>query len=158
MTAFEETYQHLETYLRNPEGTADAFWEDGPLLWVDWRDYDEDIAWTVRGKLPSADQFDVKTRDSVLPRGQDILLMKDGLTTAIPYAPDRLDRDTTLRAVQAQIAPAYQLRCFVPSMENDTLGFCLLTTALWRRLEETFGARTVARQFQPIGPNSRMFG
>ena len=31
-------YQKMEQYLRDPEGEADAFWEAGPLLWVDWRD------------------------------------------------------------------------------------------------------------------------
>ena len=155
---FEETYQYLNDYLQNPEKNFSAFWEDNPLIWVDWRAYDEDIAWTVRNRLPPADQFEVETRDSVLPRGQDILLIKDGTSTAIPYGPDRLDRDTTLRALQAQIAPAYQLRCFVPSMVNDTLGFCHLPTVLWNRLETQFGARMAARQFQPIGPNSRMFG
>lgn len=153
-----ETFQAIERYLRDPEGEADAFWEDGPLLWVDWRDYDEWIVEGVCERLPENARFRFEVRDSVLPRGQDILLEKDGVLTLIPYAPDRMDRDTTLKAVQAAIAPAYQLRCFVPSLPNDTLGFCLLPATEWNRLEESFGVRNVARQFQPIGPNSRMFG
>ena len=146
----------VERYLKDPEGEADAFWENGPLLWVDWRDYDEWIVQGVCEQLPAC--FTYEVRDSVLPRGQDILLVRDGTAAAIPYAPERMDRDTTLRAVQAFIAPDYQLRCFVPSMENDTLGFCLLSAADWRQLEAEFGARAVARQFRPVGPGSCMFG
>ena len=146
----------VERYLRDPEGEADGFWESGPLLWVDWRDYDEWIVQGVCEQLPAC--FTYEVRDSVLPRGQDILLVRDGTAAAIPYAPERMDRDTTLRAVQAFIAPDYQLRCFAPSMENDTLGFCLLSAAEWRELEAAFGSRAVARHFQPIGPKSRIFG
>ena len=135
-------YQKMEQYLRDPEGEADAFWEAGPLLWVDWRDYDE---WILQGICD-------------LPRGSDILLERNGALMAIPYAPDRMDRDTTLKAAQARIAPDYQLRCFLPSAGNDTIGFCLLSAAEWRELEAAFGPQAVARQFQPIGPESRLFG
>lgn len=151
-------YQEIEAYLKDPQGTEDRFWMGPAVFWFDWRGYDEDIVRTVSESLPENARFGFEVRDCVLPRAIDILLRKDGVLTAIPYRPDRLDRDTTLKAVQRVIAPDWQLRCFVPSMRNDTLGFCLLSTAEWRRLETAFGVRTVARQFQPIGPNSRMFG
>ena len=151
-------YQEIERYLKDPEGERDRFWMGPAVFWFDWREYDEDIVRCIGESLPERDRFDFELRDSPLPRGFDILLKRGGQTAAIPYAPERMDRDTTLRAVQAFIAPDYQLRCFVPSMENDTLGFCLLSSADWRQLEAEFGDRAVARQFRPIGPNSRMFG
>ena len=151
-------YQEIERYLKDPEGKKERFWMGPAVFWFDWREYDEDIVRCIGESLPERDRFDFELRDSPLPRGFDILLKRGGQTAAIPYAPERMDRDTTLRAVQAFIAPDYQLRCFVPSMENDTLGFCLLSSADWRQLEAEFGARAVARQFRPIGPNSRMFG
>lgn len=117
-----------------------------------------DIVRTVSEALPEAARFAFEVRDSVLPRGVDILLKKDAACAVIPYAPDRLDRDTTLKAIQAFIAPDWQLRCFLPSMANDTLGFCLLPAKQWKELEDAFGVCAVARQFQPAGPNSRMFG
>ena len=52
----------------------------------------------------------------------------------------------------------YQLRRFLPSAENDTIDFRLLSTAEWRELEAAYGPQAVARQFQPIGPESRLFG
>ena len=130
----------------------------GPaVLWFDWREYDEDIVRCVSECLPEGERFTFELRDSLFPRGFDILLRRGETAVAIPYGPERMDRDTTLRAVQAFLSPGWQLRCFAPSLRNDTLGFCLLSAADWGRLEAAFGARTVAREFRPIGPNSRMF-
>lgn len=150
----EKDYWEIEAYLRDPEGGKECFWMGPAVFWIDWREYDEDIARAVSESLPPEDAFSFAVRDSVLPRGIDILL--DG--EPIPYAPDRLDRDTTLKAVQARLAPDYQLRFWVPSAGGDILGFCLLSAESWRRLEEEFGVRAVARCFQPIGENSRLFG
>ena len=151
-------YQKMEQYLRDPEGEADAFWEAGPLLWVDWRDYDEWILQGICERLPEPARFHYEIQDSDLPRGSDILLERNGALMAIPYAPDRMDRDTTLTASQDWICYDQAFRCFLPSAGNDTIGFCLLSTAEWRELEAAFGPQAVARQFQPIGPESRLFG
>ncbi|MCI9644064.1 MAG: hypothetical protein HFF97_04985 [Oscillibacter sp.] len=104
---------------------------------------------------PEGARFHWEIRDSRLPRGSDILLGRDGVLEAIPYAPERMDRDTTLKAV---LDPDWQLRCFACSLADDTVGFCLLSTAEWRTLEEFFGSQAMARQFQPIGPGSCIFG
>lgn len=152
-------YWEIERYLKDPEREKERFWMGPAVFWFDWREYDEDIVRCISESLPEErDRFDFELRDSPLPRGLDILLKRGGQTAAIPYAPEQMDRDTTLRAVQAFIAPGYQLRCFVPSMKSDTLGFCLLSSEEWGRLEAEFGARIVARQFRHIGPDSRMFG
>ncbi len=151
-------YILVERYLKNPSEEMDRFWMSPAVFWFDWREYDEDIVRHVSEALPEGARFELEVRDSVLPRGLDILLKKGDAAAAIPYRPEQMDRDTTLKAVQAFIAPDWQLRCFVPSMRNDTLGFVLLSEGEWRKLEDAFGVRTVARQFQPIGPNSRMFG
>lgn len=151
-------YWEIEGYLKDPEGEKNRFWMGPAVFWFDWRECDEDIVRCIGESLPEGDRFAFELRDSPLPRRFDILLKRNGRAAAIPYAPERMDLDTTLKAVQAFIAPDYQLRCFVPSMENDTLGFCLLSSEDWGRLEAEFGARAVARQFRPIGPDSRMFG
>lgn len=150
-------FQWVERYIRDPEGEIDGFWESGVPIWVDWRDYDEWIIQGVCDRLPEKARFHYAIQDSSLPRGSDILLGRDGILTAIPYAPDHMDRDTTLKAVQAQLAPDWQLRCFVYSMADDTVGFCLLSTAEWQKLEAAFGPQTVARHFQPIEPRSCIF-
>ena len=151
-------YQLIERYLRDPAAEKKRFWMSPAVFWFDWREYDEDIVRCVSESLPESARFAFELRDSPLPRGFDILLKRGKTTAAIPYAPDRMDRDTTLRALQAFLAPDWQLRCFVPSKGDDTLGFCLLSAAEWRELEAAFGSRAVARHFQPIGPKSRIFG
>lgn len=151
-------YELIEAYLKAPETEEDRFWMSPAVIWFDWREYDEDMVRCISESLPESDRFAFELRESALPRGFDILLKKRGEVTAIPYGPDQMDRDTTLRAIQAVIAPRWQLRCFTPSMKNDILGFCLLSSEDWGRLEAFFGARAVARRFQPIGPGSRLFG
>lgn len=151
-------YELIEAYLKAPETEEDRFWMSPAVIWFDWREYDEDIVRCVSESLPEDDRFTFELRESTLPRGFDILLKKRGEVTAIPYGPDQMDRDTTLRAIQAIIAPRWQLRCFTPSMKNDTLGFCLLSSEDWGRLEAFFGSRAVDRWFQPVGPGSRLFG
>ena len=151
-------YQLIEGYLKAPEAEKERFWMSPAVFWFDWREYDEDIVRCVSESLPESARFAFELRDSPLPRGFDILLKRGGTSAAIPYAPDQMDRDTTLRALQAFLAPDWQLRCFVPSKGSDTLGFCLLSSPEWKALETAFGVRAVARQFQPIGPESRMFG
>ena len=151
-------YWEIEGYLRDPEGERERFWMGPAVFWFDWREYDEDIVRCIGESLPEEAGFAFELRESPLPRGFDILLTVNGVTAAIPYGPDRMDRDTTLRAVQARIGPEWQLRCFAPSLGGDTLGFCLLPTEDWERLEAEFGARDVARHFRPVGPESRLFG
>ena len=151
-------YQEIERYLRDPEGERDRFWMGPGVYWFDWREYDEDIVRCISESLPEGAQFRFEVRASALPRGVDILLEQSGVLSPIPYKPDRMDRDTTLKAVQALIAPDWQLRCFAPSLRSDTVGFCLLSGEEWRSLEEAFGTEVVARQFRPVGPESCMFG
>lgn len=108
-------YQLIERYLRDPAAEKERFWMSPAAFWFDWREYDEDIVRCVSESLPESARFAFELRDSPLPRGFDILLKRGKTTAAIPYAPDRMDRDTTLRALQAFLAPDWQLRCFVPS-------------------------------------------
>ena len=107
-------YQLIERYLRDPAAEKKRFWMSPAVFWFDWREYDGDIVRCVSESLPESARFAFELRDSPLPRGFDILLKRGKTTAAIPYAPDRMDRDTTLRALQAFLAPDWQLRCFVP--------------------------------------------
>lgn len=148
----------IEAFLKDPAGMTDIFWESGALIWVDWREYDDAIIDYVNEYLPKEARVEYEVRNCAAPRGMDIVLKKNGVCAAVPYPSDRMDRDTTLRAVQAYLAPAYRLRLFMGSLGCDTLAFCVLPEEQWRRLEAAFGTGTVARHFRPVGPDSVMFG
>ena len=97
-------YILVERYLKNPSEEMDRFWMSPAVFWFDWREYDEDIVRHVSEALPEGARFELEVRDSVLPRGLDILLKKGDAAAAIPYRPEQMDRDTTLKAVQALAA------------------------------------------------------
>ena len=90
-------------------------------------------------------------------RDVDIILEKDGISTAIPYAEDYTDRDTTLKSVQEYVSPKYQIRWFMGSLGSDTLAFCVFPSSQWEQLEDEFGAEKVAYHFAPIKEDSVMF-
>ncbi len=76
----------------------------------------------------------------------------------IPYSEEKTDRDTTLKAVESYINPKYQIRWFMYSDGDDTLGFVLLLTEQWTALEKEFGEKTVKDIFAKVTPSSVMFG
>ena len=84
-------------------------------------------------------------------------MRKNGASTAIPYADDRTDRDTTLKSIQEHVSPKYQIRWYMGSLGSDTLAFCIGPSSQWEQLEQRFGAEQVAYYFAPIQANSAMF-
>ncbi len=147
----------IRDFLSVPAEKEDAFWESGTLIWVDWREYDKDIFRYLNEHLPEEDRIDFVCAASTAARGMDILLKKDGRSTTVPYAADRMDRDTTLISAQEYVAPKYQIRCYTASLGGDTLGFCILPAAQWRQLEEAFGADQVQRYFLLVQAGRRFF-
>ena len=152
-----DDWEAIRAFLTAPTEQKEAFWESSALIWIDWGEYDEDILCYCNEKLPDTAKIDFACVDTDKKRGIDILLKKNGSSTAIPYAEDRLDRDTTLRSVQAYLAPDYRLRWYLGSLGSDTLAFCLLLDGQWRQLEEEFGAALVERYFLPVQADSKMF-
>ena len=122
----------------------------------------EALLWSLRastdgGALPEDAQIDYECTDAEEARGFDILLKKDGEVRVIPYAADAADRDTTLKAAQEYIAPAYAIRWYMGSLGSDTLAFVVLSAPQWEKLEREFGAEQVAYYFAPIDSDSQMF-
>lgn len=155
-----EVFACIQAFLQAPSAkdTTDVFWESRALIWIDWREYDEAIIDYVNDCLPPNARIEYEVRNSDAPRGIDIFLKKGGVYTAIPYLPEQMDRDTTLRAIQDCLAPAYGLRLYTGSLGCDTLGFCVLPEEQWKQLDTRFGENFVSGHFQPIGPGSVLFG
>lgn len=147
----------IRNFLLSPEEYFDTFWESDVLIWVDWREYDESIIKYFNEKLPSEDKVKFICVETAKERGVDIILEKNGISTAIPYAEEYTDRDTTLKSLQEYVSPKYQIRWFMGSLGSDTLAFCIYSTAQWEQLEEEFGTEKVAYHFALIKADSVMF-
>lgn len=149
--------EQVKKFLLAPDENEDALWESDALIWVDWRDFDDSIIEYFNEKLPDEDKIQFKCVEAEKERGVDIFLYKNGVSTAIPYADDRTDRDTTLKSIQEYVFPKYQIRWYMGSLWNDTLAFCIGLSSQWDQLEQEFGAEKVTYYFVPIQADRAMF-
>ena len=153
----EDLFQQVRSFLVSPAERQDEFDASDALIWVDWGDEDESVLSYLNDVLPETAQIDYECTDSETERGFNILLKKDGEAHVIPYATDAADRDTTLKAAQEYLAPAYEIRWYMGSLGSDTLAFAALPTDNWQKLEREFGAEQVTYYFAPIHADSQMF-
>lgn len=148
----------IKNLLKNPSSeNVRNFFENECLIWVDWREYDEDIIDYVNRRLPKSDQIIVEFVDGGKAFGDDIVLCKDNQRFTIPYADDKMDRDTTLKAVAEFIKDGYDLRWFKESLGSDTLGFVVLGNKAWQELEEEFGKEKVQFYFSSVLSEKAIF-
>lgn len=149
--------EKVKKFLLAPDENKDEFWESDFLIWVDWRDFDDSIIKYFNDKLPDEDKIQFECVEIEKEREIDIFLCKNSVKTAIPYAEDRTDRDTTLKSIQEYVSPKYQVRWYMDSLGSDTLAFCIGLTSQWEQLEQEFGSEKVAYYFAPIQADSVMF-
>lgn len=122
------------------------------MIWVDWGEVSY-----LNEVLPETDAIDYACIDTEEERGFEIILKKDGMVRAIPYAPDHADRDTTLKAAQEYLTPTYEIRWYMGSLGSDTLAFAVLRAEQWTRLAQEFGPEMLDYYFAPIDADSKMF-
>ena len=103
-----------------------------------------------------AEPIDIEIVGNGKPYGDDIVLRKDDKELQIPYG-DEQDRDVTIKYFNDFVKPDYEVRWFIESLGNDTLGFTVLSGAEWANLEDEFGADTVRYYFEPINLESNRF-
>ena len=149
--------EKVKNFLSAPAENKDDFWESDALIWVDWGDFDDSIIKYFNDELPDEDKIQFECVEIEKERGVDISLHKNGISTAIPYADECTDRDTTLKSIQKYVSPKYQIRWYMDSLGGDTLAFCIGLTSHWEQLEQEFGAEKVAYYFAPIHEDSVMF-
>lgn len=149
--------EEIKKFLLAPAETEDEFWDSNSLIWIDWREDDEDIPRYFNENLTDEDKINFECVEIEKERGIDIILKKNDVSTPIPYEDDCTDRDTTLKSIQEYVSPKYQIRWYMGSLGGDTLAFCILPTAQWNQLEQEFGAEKVAYYFAPIQIDSKMF-
>ena len=87
---------------------------------------------------------------------EDIILKRDSKELRIPYENNIMERDVTIKYLNEFIKPEYQIRWFLETLGNDTLGFVLLSFEEWNLLEKEF-ANKVQDYFLEINLDSSMF-
>lgn len=146
-------YENIKNFLEDTENFEPLI-ESESLIWVDWREYDEDIISYVNEKIE--DKIEIVLQDNGKPYGEDIILKYKDKSLMIPYK-EKMDRDTTIKYLNAFIQPKYEIRFCIESLGNDTLVFVVLNQSLWEKLENEFGKEKVRYYFEEITLESKMF-
>ena len=149
----EDMYKELKSFFANDMDLTDLF-DSEAIIWIDWREYDEDVVNYFNDMMD--EPIDIQTVSNGKPYGDDIVLKKGDKELLIPYV-DKQDRDVIIKYFNDFVKPDYEVRWFVESLGNDTLGFTVLSGAEWVNLEDEFGADTVRYYFEPINLESNMF-
>lgn len=149
-----QVYEQVNAFLENTESSLEEFCDSEVIIWIDWREYDEDIIRYFNDMME--DRLEIQMLDNGKQYGEDIVIIKHQEKLQIPYE-EKMDRDTTIRYLNDFIKPKYDIRWFVESLGNDTLGFVLMRHDEWQMLEETFGQSKLGYFFSPIGLTSKMF-
>ena len=151
--------EYMREFLKNEDRESfDNFWENSQkLVWIDWREYDEDIINYIEGVIQSG-ELSGKSKDVDNEMGFDIFIEWKGIEYKISY-PDKegSDRDTTIKTLNKIIQPEYEIRLFMESLGNDTLAFVPLLKSEWKELEKEFGEEKVNYYFSKIDDDSKMF-
>lgn len=146
-------YNQVKNFLEHPD-SIETFWDSNELVWIDWREYDDDIIRYFNEMME--DKLELEMIDNEKPYGDDIIFVKGAEKLQILYE-EEMDRDTTIKYLNEFIKPEYEIRWFLESLGNDTLGFVLLKSNEWKKLEEEFDKDTVGYYFTPITLDSEMF-
>ena len=149
----EGMYNLVKDFFSHDMDLVDLF-DSEAIIWIDWREYDEDVVNYFNDMMD--EPIDIQTVSNGKPYGDDIVLKKGDKELQIPYG-DEQDRDVTIKYFNDFIKPDYEVRWFVESLGNDTLGFTVLSGAEWAKLDDEFGADTVRYYFEPIDFESDMF-
>ena len=149
----EDMYNQVRSCFANDMDLTDLF-DSEAIIWIDWREYDEDVVHYFNDMMD--EPIDIKTVSNGKAYGDDIVLKKGDKELLIPYV-DKQDRDVTIKYFNDFVKPDYEVRWFVESLGDDTLGFTVLSGAEWANLDDEFGADTVRYYFEPIDFESDMF-
>jgi len=149
----ENLYKELRGFFANDMDLTDLF-DSEAIIWIDWREYDEDVVNYFNDMMD--EPIDIQIVSNGKPYGDDIVLKNGNKELQIPYG-DEQDRDVTIKYFNDFVKPDYEVRWFVESLGNDTLGFTVLSVSEWAKLDDEFGADTVRYYFEPIDFESDMF-
>ena len=125
-------------------------------MWVDWKEDEASIVQYCIDILQDKNLSLHIDEDIEEERGLDVFITYKGVTTQAEYAPERTDRDTTLKALNKAINDDYEIR-FCKEFDGDTLCFIPLTHDQWRHLEQAY-PEAIHEKFEAIKETSIFFG
>ena len=64
--------EKVKKFLLAPDENKDEFWDSDALIWIDWREYDEDIIGYFNDELPDEDKIQFECLEIEIERGVDI--------------------------------------------------------------------------------------
>ena len=118
----EDMYKLVKDFFSHDMDLDDLF-DSEAIIWIDWREDDEDVVRYFNDMMD--EPIDIQTVSNGKPYGDDIVLQKGDKELQIPYG-DEKDRDVTIKYFNDFVQPDYEVRWFVESLGNDTLGFTVL--------------------------------
>ena len=133
---------------------VDSLLESDSIIWIDWREYDEDVINYFSEKIEN--KITVKFENNGKEYGDDIVLDYKDKSIKIPYQ-EEVDRDTTIKWVNEIIRDNFSIRLCALSLGSDTLGFVLLKNENWGNLETLVGKDKLEHYFSPITLETLMF-
>ncbi|MDY4010962.1 MAG: glutathione reductase, partial [Fusobacterium gastrosuis] len=142
----EKDYQSIKNFLEETN-SFESFLESDSLVWIDHREYDEDIISYFNTKI--GNKIEVNLQDNGKSYGEDIYLKYKGKSVMIPYE-ENMDRDTTIIWTNEIIKDDFSIRLFVEEKGYDAFGFCLLANDEWDLLEKEFGKTLLNKYFFKI--------
>lgn len=151
--------EYIKDFLKNEDRESfDNLWEkEKKLVWIDWREYDEDIINYIENVIQSGKLIG-KNEDTDNKMGFNIIIEWNGKKYKISYPNEEgADRDTTIKTLNKVIQPEYEIRLFMESLGSDTLAFVPLAKEEWEEFEREFGEEKVNYYFSKIDDNSKMF-
>lgn len=151
--------EYIKDFLKNEDRESfDKLCENcTKLVWIDWREYDEDIINYIENVIQSGKLIG-KNEDADNKMGVNIIIEWKGKEYKISYPNEEgSDRDTTIKTLNKVIQPEHEIRLFMESLGSDTLAFVPLSKEEWEELEKDFGVEKVNYYFSKIDDNSKMF-
>lgn len=150
-----DAMRDIPAYLE--EGSARAFHElfedQGPVMWIDWREEDDSIVHIAAEALGLNDLTARFDNDSC-----DLLINYRGTSHRIRYPEEGVaDRDTTIIALNRVLQPGHELRLCIASRGSDTLALMALSGEEWSLLERKHPA-ACAEHFMMIDETTEIFG
>lgn len=139
-----------QLFLHDVLGAPDA---DDIILWVDWREDEVDIVTMCEAILRTGS---LSARYVPTDRSADLEISYGGKIAVVRYPSGTADRDTTLLALNAALAPDFEIRYCTDSDGGDTAALLPLGSAQWATLEATAPDR-VKILFRPLSSEEPLF-
>lgn len=134
-TTHRSAKELVDLLMKNQDAiNDDSFCLENKVIWIDWKECDEDIINTVSSMI-GGKQLSVEIN------GDSIKLSRCGDNRVQPMEFQLGDRDVTIKAVARVIGPEYKLVFITSSDNSDTLAFMVIPAIEYQELIHNYENR-----------------